>query len=539
MLWCGDTSLGMRLQLNAGVVQANIGSTTISKTIKPPFLDPNFRGGWIFAALTWKKVGATYTFKLYVGDDTTNTWLPPAVGTNSTYAATNFTGFNWGARGSFALGPVNYAFYGFMDDLRYFIRELEECELECLFNNGSGNSMLDNDPTLSVYYKLDETGGNTANNAGTGGGALNGLMRGWSGLDGAGDTTWRTAFGALEAWRVHAAGPQGVDYPALVFIGSGETVDLRYYLNNGDSLSFFTEIELHHPAPPPTPLPRALFGVFRPTNSQMHGQSISALQNCANPVHPWDCGIFDARVNETTGVLTVQIANLNDVLGTSVTAALPNWQNRKIGLGFVIDAATKNLKVFYNDGSGGASTTLINVTYDDVTPDVNGHVWTISGAYGGALLFGTPCPFDTDYPGGACGANGLKSQSVNLYDLHLYDAAFAESDFHNWFNEPLGTTLISPFNVRNERSLLAAPIQRRFRPMLKPLDYTALIDTGPLATDGLLYKSVITFFNLTLTGVNPNACLAPGDWTQSFINPAVPGWISNRQIPTGTAWTID
>lgn len=539
MLWCGDPSLQMYLLLNVGQVQARIGSTTITRPIKPPYLDPNFRGGWIFAALTWVRSGGTYTFKLYVGDDVTGDWLAPATGTDNTYVAANFAAFNWGARDRWPAQQSTFPFYGFMDDLRYFDRALEECELECLFNDGAGNNMLDLDTNLRVYYKLDETGGNTANNAGTGGGALNGLMRGWSGLDGAGDTNWRTKNASQEAWRPHAAGASGVDYPALSFLGSEETVDLRYYLNNGDSFSFFTEIELHHPAPPATPLPRALFGVFRPTNSQMHGQTISALENCANPIHPWDCGIFDARVDETTGVLTVQIANLNDALHTSVSAALPNWQNRKIGLGFVVDAAAKNLKVFYNDGTGGASTTLINATYDDVNPDIHGNVWHIAGGFGGALLFGTPCPFVTDFPGGNCGANGLKSQALNLYDLHIYDTAFVEADFHNWFNEALGTTLVSPFNIRNERSLLLSPIQRRYRTLQKPLDYTALIDTGPLATDGLLYASVNSFFNLVQTGPNPNRCFAPGDWTQTFINPTVPGWPGHREIPTGTAWIID
>jgi hypothetical protein len=549
VLWTGNDQFSGQLpqfsmRLNVGVVQARIGNTIIAQTVKPPFLDPNFISGWIFAALTWSRSGGTYTFKLYVGDDNSNTWLAPATGTNNTYANPNFTAFNWGAITNWR-DPQNndlrqLPFYGWLDDLRYFNRELDECELECLFNEGAGNSMLDLDPNLRVYYKLDETGGNTANNAGTGGGALNGLLKGFSGQDGANDSTWRTAFGSLEAWRLHSAAAQGVAYPAINFLGAEETIDTRHFLNNGDSFTIFTEIELHHPAPPTTPLSRALFGVFRPTNSQMHGQSISQIENCATPVHPWDCGIFDARVHETTGVLTIQIANLNDVLGTSLTYALPNWQNRKIGLGVSINAARKTIRAFYNDGSGGGSVEIINAVYDDVTPDAFGHVWTISSAsFGGEFLFGTPCPWSTDF-GSSCGSNGLKSQAVKLFDLHIYNAPFILADFHNWFTEPLGVTPVGSHNVRNERSLLAAPVQRRFRPLQKPMDYTALIDTGPLAQDGLLYKSINSFFTVTQIGADPNRCTTPSDWQAVFLPyAAVPGWISNRQIPGGNAFIID
>ncbi|MBK9983853.1 MAG: hypothetical protein IPP15_16040 [Saprospiraceae bacterium] len=551
MIWTGDVlqsnqNTAFSLRMNAGLIQAHIGtgSPFVQLSIKPPFLDSDFRGGWMMVAMTWVRgAGNVYTYKLYVGDDNSNTWLPYASGTSNPYPNANFTAFNWGAITHWdpTKDARTYPFYGFMDELRYFNRELEECELRCLFNQGSGNNALDLDTNLRVYYKLDETGGNNAQNYGTGGGALNGLLRGFSGLDGANDTTWRTAFGSGEAFRPHAAGPHGVDYPALSFLGFDETVNLRYYINNGDSVSIFTELEFHSPAPPNTPLPRALFGVFRPMNSQMHGQSISQIENCATPVHPWDCGIFDARFNEATGRLTVQIANLNDVLGTSPFAILPNWQNRKIGLAFVVDAATKNLKVFYNDGGGGATTVIINVTYDDVNPQVDGNIYQMSSMfYGGALLFGSPCPFVTDYPGGPCGGNGLKSQAMNLYDLHVYNAPLVQGDFDGWFNEALGVTTVGAHNIRNERSLLAAPVQRRFRPLLKPGDYTALIDTGPLATDGLLHKSVNSFFNITHTGPDTGLCAFPASYTATFIPyVAVPGWLNSREIPTGTAWIID
>lgn len=542
MLWCGDPSLGMYLRVTANDVRAVIGTTTITRTIKPPYIDPDFRGGWMFAAMTWKRNAGVYTFNLYVGDDITGDFLT-AAGTNNTYAAANFAGFNWGARQPLSAGGDNYGFYGFMDELRYFNRALDACEVECLFNNGAGNNHLDLDTNLRVLYRLNETGGNVASNAGTGGGALDGLLRGFSGVDGANDTTWRTSFGSLEAWRLHAAGPQGVDYPGLSFRSQGETVDLRYYINNGDSFTIFTEVEFHHSPPPLSNLSRALLGVFRPTNSRMHGQPQSAIEVCQNPVHPWDCGIFDARVNETTGLLTVQIANLNDVLGTSVSAPLTNWQNRKVGLAFSVDAATKTLRVFYNDGGGGGSVEIINAVYDDVTPDAFGNVWTISSAqFGGALLFGSPCPFTNCWDGSACGALGLISQTLNMYDLHVYNSALNQATFDGWFNEALGTTMVGAFNVRNERSLIPGPsVQRRFRPMLKPGDFTALVDTGPTPTDGLLYKAPTSFFTRLQTGPNPNPCAVPtNDFTATF-NPlaGVPGWVNNRHIPTGTAWLID
>lgn len=531
MLWVGDSnpSVGLNLQLNDNVIQARAGATVLQKVIKPPYLDAQFRGGWFFAAFVWDNNAV----RLYVGDASSANWLTPATGVTS-YGFGAYNQFSWGARG---FGLVNFPapFYGFMDDVRYFDRALDECELRCLFNDGKGNSMLDTDPNLRVYYKLDETGGNTATNSGNLGAGANGLLRGFSGVNGGSDSSWRTANLTNEAWRPHAATPIGVEYPFLNFLKQAETVDTKFDIAPGDSFSILCELEINHPGPPVTPLTSALLGVFRPTNSQMHGQSISNLELVVNGIVPAQCGIFDARFDEATSTLTVQIANKNDILSTSLTAVLTNWENRKTALAFCVDGAAETIKVYYNDGSGSAL--VIDDSYD-TAGTYGGYQWKVSGDFGGRLLFGTPCPYQTDFdPLFNCGAEGLVSQHLKLFDLHLYRDELNQTDFDNWFNEVLG---IDANHVRNERTVLPYADPRRFRCLLDTLNPTNLTETAQ-GIHGDLNTSVVTLWLITPIGPPTSPCADPTNYLATF-NPPPPGangWTVARHLVNRTAFLID
>lgn len=551
VLWSGVTNSNFNLHYNVGWVQARIGGLVLSKTIKPPYIDGDFRGGWIFVAMTWETVGTNYLVKLYVGDSPSATWLAPVSGTATT-SALNWTNFIWGARGTFTTiagqWPYSYVpfnFYGFLDDARYFNRALKECELRCLFNDGKGNSILDVDPNQRVYYKFDETKENTATNSGVGGGALNGLLRGFSGADGnTTDFEWRTEAATNEAWRPHAATPIGVEYPVINFLQLHETISTTYNVNPGDSFSIFIELELLDPVPAQTPLTPALCGVFRPSNSRLHGQSPSALEDCATPEFIWDMGIFDARLDVNPlsadfGKLIVNIADRNDFNHTAIKVALPKYENHRAALAFVVDGVAETIRCFWDAGIGGGSVELFNEAFSTTVP-ANGELWNYSGMYGGTFLMGTPCPFVTDYPGGPCGAEGLISQAHKLFDLHITDAVLTQVDFDNWFNEAVGIDPVT--HVRNERTVLAGANARRWRCVSDPAFPTRLTETSGANQHGELYYAINSFYVLTPIGPPTNICFYPLNYTATFDpTPAnfTHGWLTGRHLANGTGFLIN
>ena len=504
-LWAGRNSDNFRLQRNENFIQAVIGGTVAnSPNIQPTYLDADYKGDWMFAAMRWIRTApGVYTVSVFFGGKNqlamTQDFLPGAT-VSTAFVPTVFEEFAIGAIGEWAPGRSNTRnHYGLIDEPRYFSRALEDCEIECLFNEGNGNNQLDLDPALQVYLPLNQSSGTTAPNAGVMGG--NALLRGFSGPDLAPDTQWRTAAIPFDAWRSHAPFIAGTKYEALSFLRSKNFVDSTYDVAPGsDNFSCFFELEFHDPQRTLGVLPAALCGVFRNTNSFMYGNPGGELRHCATPIKAHDVPIFDVRINPATDQILVQIADRNDVNGTTLVGSIPNWKNHKVGLAFVIDGGGKFF-AYYNDGSGSGTAQIIGATFDD-------SVWR----YDGRFIFGSPCPWDFDFASG-CAALGLTCHSFKLYDAHIYRATTSIADFNNWYNEVLA---LGAGNLRAPRTPVSAADPRVFR---------CLRTSGALTNERLTelaqgkhgtLRQGITAAN-TLSGPVGSPCAAPALYSAAIV----------------------